>query len=140
MKKVRSVTISVLLFLAIQSFVSYSVFINNILCNLVRHMLKKHHSRLGQCFPHDYEKTITKLKQHGEVPDNLLPYLRGLPSVLEINKHIIAILAISVIKKDMDVLQFCDVLKYFSDYDKAKPFVISLYRGNKKLVYDFIIL
>ena len=74
--------------------------------------------------------TLNKLKQLLRLSDDFLSELTNLPTVNDINEAIIGLLMTSIIKSDMDALQFCDFLEKIFDSKSSKRQNETLRNGN----------
>ena len=81
---------------------------------IVLAVLKKNYTRLCQCLPKDYMKTISKIQQLLESSDGLLSNIANLPTTDLINEAIIANLLISI-PSDIAALQFCDLMEALTE-------------------------
>ena len=83
---------------------------------LVFTVLKKNYTKLWQCLPQDYMKTVVKLQELRVVgpSSDKLSYLINLPTVDLINENILANLII-LIKADTQAIKFCDIMEYLVD-------------------------
>jgi len=79
-------------------------------------VLKRYYTRLFQCLPQDYVKTVNKLKQISPagVSADCLNQLRRLPSTEMINEAIIASVLNEIATHD-NVFSFCDIMECLSD-------------------------
>ena len=91
-------------------------------------ILKKNYTRLCQCLPQDYMKTINKIKQLLRLSDDVLSNLTNLPTADLINEKIIVLL-ITVIQSDIEALQICDLLENLIDSKSST--IIELLRNGK---------
>ena len=91
-------------------------------------ILKKNYTRLCQCLPQDYMKTINKIKQLLRLSDDVLSDLTNLPTADLINEKIIVLL-MTVIQSDIDALQICDVMENLIDSKSST--IIELLRNGK---------
>ena len=91
-------------------------------------VLKKHCSRLCQCLPQDYMKTIGKIKKRAVVPDGLIRQLMLLPSPKHVNHHIIAAM-MRPLTNEAGVLGFCDLMEFVLDDQQSKVFIENLRNG-----------
>ena len=92
-------------------------------------ILKKNYTRLCQCLPQDYMKTINKLKQLLRLSDDVLSNLTDLPTADLINENIIVLLMTVIIQSDIDALQICDVMENLIDSKSST--IIELLRNGK---------
>lgn len=96
---------------------------------LVFQVLKKNYTRLCQCLPQDYMKTIEKLKQLVKLQDDIVIYLMNLPSADHVNEAVVASL-VTGIKSDVDALRYCDLMENLVDNQSSKT-DIDLLRKSK---------
>ncbi|XP_065894557.1 uncharacterized protein [Dysidea avara] len=92
----------------------------------VLQVLKRNYTRLCQCLPQNYEKTVDKLKQiMPNTPDNFIDQMRAYPET-EIINEVIMSHVIFAIRSDYGVLEFCNAVDKLYDDVASKKFVASL--------------
>ena len=95
----------------------------------VLQVLKRNYTRLCQCLPQNYEKTVDKLKQiMPNTPDNFIDQMRAYPET-EIINEVIMSHVIFAIRSDYGVLEFCNAVDKLYDDVASKKFVASLRNG-----------
>jgi len=102
------------------------------LFNVVLPVLKRYYTRLCQCLPQDYMKTVDKLRQlfPAELPADYLDGLnRSLPTE-QINERIICYLMCGM-KVDDNVVSLCDIMEHLSDQNT----LIESFRNGKSHIY-----
>ena len=105
--------------------VCYQILLNVV---LVLAVLKKNYTKLCQCLPQNYMKTIDKLRLMG-VPDDYLNMFTMLPTADRINDAIVGCLMV-VINSDELALQFCDTMDELVDSKSSKTHIERLRNGK----------
>jgi len=94
-------------------------------------ILKKNFTRLCQCLPHDYVKTVDKLKPPMPgVPNKYLDWLKTFPSSHELSNEAIIGNIMCEIEADDDTFIFCDLMEKLSDESASKNIVEPLRNGK----------
>ena len=97
---------------------------------LVLSVLKKNYTRLWQCLPQDYVKTVHKLKQLiPGIASNYLDLLRLFPSIEMINETIVGNV-ICLTMEDGNVFLFCDIMETLCEETAPKNQVIEAFRNG----------
>ncbi|XP_065894262.1 uncharacterized protein [Dysidea avara] len=93
-------------------------------------VLKKNYTRLWQCLPQDYVKTVHKLKQLiPGIASNYLDLLRLFPSIEMINETIVGNV-ICLTMEDGNVFLFCDIMETLCEETAPKNQVIEAFRNE----------
>ena len=98
---------------------------------LVLTVLKKNYTRLWQCLPQDYMKTINMIRQlrvFNSTDDDSLSKITQLRSLDAINQHIIANMML-MIPTDEVAKEFCNVMEMLVD-NNSKKYVETLRNGK----------
>ena len=93
-------------------------------------ILMNNFTRLYQCLPQDYVKTVNIMKQQlPGVPPDYEHQLMRLPTIEIINKSILSSI-IGAILKDEGVIPFCDIMVLLCSDDASRRFINCLRSGK----------
>ena len=100
-------------------------------------VLKKHCSKLCQCLPEDYMRTLDRIKRRASVPEGLIQQLTALPTAKQVNHHIIAAM-LRPLTNEAGVLGFCDIMESVLEDDQSKAFIESVRNGMFVLSFKHV--
>jgi len=90
----------------------------------------RNYTKLCQCLPQHYQKTIDKLKKvMPNMPDNFIDQMRAYPET-EIINEVIMSHVIFAIREDYGVLEFCDTVEILCDDFNSQNFIASIRNGT----------
>lgn len=111
------------------------IFLINDFVTVVLALLKKNYTRLWQCLPPYYVKTVERMRQIlPGLPEDYLQFLSTFPTTDIINEVIMSEI-ISGIRDDLGVLTFIDIVDHLTESDDTTSniYIASLRNGTSFL-------
>ena len=96
-------------------------------------LMKLNYTRLCDCLPQDYMRTIQLLMEYLETPEEAMRQLTMMQSVELVNENIVGNLMLAVLQSDKDILKFCNIIEEVLSTTKGKKFIQAL--RNRKFKY-----
>ena len=113
--------------LSVNIFPQFQKFVNVISLTVLA-VLKKHCSKLCECLPQDYMRTLDRIRRRASVPEGLVQQLSMLPTAKQVNHHIIAAM-VRPLTNEAGVLGFCDIMESVLEDERSQAFIESVRNG-----------
>lgn len=115
----------------------FTVLMHKLLINFsVVDVLKKNFVKLSQCLPHNYLKTIEKMKQMGILlPEFAFQAFRSFQFDTEEANDFILCVLFTFVKSENKIFEFCEAMKVLVEDRKFYPYIESLIQGEHCLGY-----
>ena len=96
-------------------------------------VIRNHFRKLCHYLPDDYKLTIDKIRMTARVSDGLMYQLALLPSAELVNCHILGAM-IRPLKKEIQLVGFCDSVMILMDSAESRKFIENLRKGTYLLL------